>query len=79
MWMALSEENGVLVSQVHNDEVLQRNGIDLFTWTEKVQKLGVDAKYVPGVSVEQRTNKKDCFGLLRLVRTPSAPTRLPLF
>lgn len=79
LWEMLSDDNGLLVTQVHREAVLRANGIDMAHWTEEVKSMGVDVQYVPGVQVRKRTLRQDCFGLLRLIKTPTSPSKLPLF
>lgn len=76
LWAALASE-GLMVTQVHNDQELRSAGINLYRWVSELNIRGVQAKYVPGVPVIQRDSNNDCYGIVSLVKTPNAPRYLP--
>lgn len=77
LWAALARD-GLMVSQVHNDQELRSAGINLSRWTSRLNRIGVQARYVPGVPVLQRDANNDCYGIVSLVKTPNAPKYLPM-
>lgn len=79
LWAALSEDNGLFVSQVHDDESLKAAGIDMENWVMRLNDLGVSALYEPGVPVVKMSFADQCYGLVKLIRTPNSPKVLPVF